>query len=272
MPGTAARNRQSHGGWTISMVFVVLAAPGCSVYRYAKLVSIDEPKQFCERRDDVASMATYRSWADAAWSEQGIVCPEDCLSGDYSWGFREGFAGYVYAGGSGQPPALPPRPYWQVDMRTPEGARAVQSWFAGYRHGARLARDGGFRDLVTLSVSASLADCDACGCPDESPTAPLLQPATPSPMIDNDGEPPLLRQPTELVLPPRVDPESLNEPDSSPMPEPEDVPTLQLKQPRSVLSPAYTTSATVSDPLVSSIEDGPMSGAITGSAIFQVTR
>ena len=139
--------------------------PGCTVCQLARLVSLEEPQQFDFKKDRKISLVTYRALADEAWATTGAYCPDDCASTDYTWGFREGFAEYVYAGGSGDPPALPPRSYWQSDMRTPEGATAVRSWFQGYRYGVQVAREGGYRQSAMVVVSASVRDCDACGRP-----------------------------------------------------------------------------------------------------------
>ena len=68
-------------------------------------------------------------------------------------GFRDGFVDYVYAGGNGEPPPVPPRQYWNVMLRSPEGKQLADQWFAGYRHGAQIARDGGYRDLGTIRTS-----------------------------------------------------------------------------------------------------------------------
>lgn len=183
-----------------------LGLTGCSVWNYGWLVNVTELKLFCEDKDNLISMATYRSWADQAWAETGACCPENCLAADYAWGFREGFAEYVYAGGNGEPPAMPPRPYWQADLRSREGAAAASSWFEGYRHGARVAREGGYREATTLKFSGSLRDCTACGCPDKgadsgagscpiSTTTPIEMSG---PVFEGGGEMP---PPAEIVIP-----------------------------------------------------------------------
>lgn len=189
-----------HGPRTLALLAAAVPIlSGCTVLRVAHLVCIQEQELFCDKRDEKASLAAYRSLADEAWATHGDNCPEGCFAGDYAWGFREGFAQYVYAGGTGEPPAVPPRPYWQLDLRTPEGATSVQSWFEGYRFGARLAREGGYRKTATLTVSASLADCDACGCPDLSSTDCNrgCEPSLPS--ASNLPEP-------ELIVPPSLAP------------------------------------------------------------------
>ncbi|QDV77615.1 hypothetical protein [Botrimarina mediterranea] len=177
-----------------------LGTSGCSVWSYAWRVNVSERKLFCLEEDNEVSLATYRTWADQAWAEAGACCPEDCLAADYAWGFREGFAEYVYAGGNGEPPAMPPRPYWQADLRSREGAAAASSWFAGYRHGARVARDGGYRAATTLKLSGSLRDCDACGCQDnELCGVQATEPADESgPVLD---APSVIPPPAEIVIP-----------------------------------------------------------------------
>src|SRR5207237_1248141 len=64
-------------------------------------------------------------------------------------GFKEGFAEFLYQGGDGEPPPLPPQKYRSIRYQTPEGYQAVEAWFAGYRHGAAEARKSGQRELVT---------------------------------------------------------------------------------------------------------------------------
>jgi hypothetical protein len=179
-----------------------LGISGCSVWSYAWRVNVTDQKLFCEDKDDELSMATYRSWADQAWAETGACCPDNCTQADYAWGFREGFAEFVYAGGDGEPPGMPPRPYWQADLRSREGAAAASSWFEGYRHGARVAKEGGYRDATTLKLSGSLRDCDACGCPDNK-SCPLQLSAphgTSGPVFSTPG---VIPPPAEVVIPPQ---------------------------------------------------------------------
>ena len=63
-------------------------------------------------------------------------------------GFQDGFADFLYAGGNGEPPVVPPWYYRRTVYETPEGLASTEEWFAGYRHGAgrrskRPARTGG---------------------------------------------------------------------------------------------------------------------------------
>src|SRR5688500_7470219 len=68
-------------------------------------------------------------------------------------GFRDGFVDFVYLGGTGEPPPVPPRQFWNVMLRSPEGKVRANLWFDGYRHGAAVARDGGYRELGRVHSS-----------------------------------------------------------------------------------------------------------------------
>src|SRR5690606_16234644 len=79
-------------------------------------------------------------------------CPDGAASIYYVRGFIDGFSEYVYAGGLEPPPAPPPT-FWNLPWRTPSGHEAAADWFAGYRHGARAAHNGGYRDLGIVHAS-----------------------------------------------------------------------------------------------------------------------
>ncbi len=112
-----------------------------------------EPHAFYWKKDKRRSLAVYSSWADAVWYEESQGCPELAGRAEYGVGFRDGFVDYVYAGGTGEPPPVPPRHLWNVDFRSEEGHQRAEDWFAGYRHGAQVARDGGYRSLATVRSS-----------------------------------------------------------------------------------------------------------------------
>jgi hypothetical protein len=113
-----------------------------------------EPAAFSWKHDRQRSTEVYEQWAERVWSEQSANCaPEIAGERDYYLGFRDGFVDYVWAGGSGEPPPVPPRHLWNVMLRSPDGKRRADLWFDGYRHGARAARFGGFRELGTVRTS-----------------------------------------------------------------------------------------------------------------------
>lgn len=134
----------------LAVVGVGLLASGCSLVVQTTRVVVAHVSQVAE---DSAECKRNRKWAEAAWR---VAAAEDQgHSPDYGAGFREGFAEFLYQGGDGEPPPLPPKRYRKLRYQTPEGYRAIADWFAGYRHGAAVARDGGYRQWVTGPSSLS---------------------------------------------------------------------------------------------------------------------
>jgi hypothetical protein len=74
-------------------------------------------------------------------------------SQDYAVGFKQGLADYVERGGSGDAPPVPPPHYWKTRFQTPQGYHAMEDWFAGFRHGAAVAREGGYRNFIVIPSS-----------------------------------------------------------------------------------------------------------------------
>lgn len=127
--------------------------PGCTVCHFANQTLRKEPSEFNWREDRKKSQETYRGWADQAWCQLRSADPGLQVSVDYMAGFKDGFVAYVYAGGTGQPPPVPPRKFWNVGFRNPRGQDSAADWFAGYRHGANVARAEGYRERVTIQSS-----------------------------------------------------------------------------------------------------------------------
>ena len=130
-----------------------LVSSGCTVCQNAMRTMYHEPAAYSWKHDRRRSVEAYRQWADQAWLEESRMDPELPAPADYVMGFRDGFVDYVYAGGSGEPPPVPPRYFWNVVLRTPDGKQRADQWFAGYRHGALVARDGGYRELGRVHSS-----------------------------------------------------------------------------------------------------------------------
>jgi hypothetical protein len=116
--------------------------------------------------------------AEDALQAQGEVLH----SPDFAAGFKDGYAEFLYRGGSGEPPPVAPRRYRHFNYQTPEGYQAIADWFAGYRRGAAAARASGAREWITGPSSLHAA---------VPPTA-------------RDGAPVVAaHEPTELLPPPR---------------------------------------------------------------------
>jgi hypothetical protein len=90
-----------------------------------------------------------RELAAAAWARYAAASEHPYIE-DFAEGFKAGFADYLYAGGTGEPPPLPPKRYWASRYESAEGAEVVRRWYAGWRAGAAEARASGLRQFVTL--------------------------------------------------------------------------------------------------------------------------
>src|SRR5262249_6488511 len=94
--------------------------------------------------------------AEEAWANFVGALPDGQYSPDFAVGFKAGFEDYLFAGGNGEPPVVPPRGYWKPEFESPQGQEMMQDWFRGYRHGAAVAKDGGYREVITTRASAGL--------------------------------------------------------------------------------------------------------------------
>ncbi len=141
-----------------SGLLTCLLLSGCSVYESACQTLWREPSAFSTRKDDSRTRERYCQLANEAWFTMVKGNPEIARSGEFEQGFKDGFADYLYAGGTGEPPPVPPRRLWNLDYRTPQGHQAVDDWFAGFRRGAAKVREGGYREQAT--IRSSLCRCD----------------------------------------------------------------------------------------------------------------
>jgi hypothetical protein len=114
---------------------------------------------------------------------------------------------YLQYGGTGQPPFVPPRRYWGVHYRTPDGYRAVEDWYAGFRSGAASAQATGYRHFVTVPSAVSVT----------GGVAPLHVPVpAPGPVVPTPESLPVLPAPTPVQVLPAVPPEAGNSSNGQP--------------------------------------------------------
>jgi hypothetical protein len=139
----------------LCLVGLCSLGPGCGgpLSNVARTLII-EPAHFCKAENDWEECTRNRKLAETAWIEYRSVSPGQAYSPDWERGFKDGFADYLYAGGTGLPPPVPPRDYWTTVYETESGHRAIEDWFEGFRRGAQAARDSGYRDVVTIPVSS----------------------------------------------------------------------------------------------------------------------
>jgi hypothetical protein len=133
----------------LALVLCFASQTGCMVCRHARRTILEEPAEYSWKLDRARSLKVYRQWADEAWAAERGGIPDVAEDENYVLGFRDGFVDFVYAGGQGEPPPMPPRQFWNVAWRNPAGQAAAQQWFAGYRHGAQAARNGGYRQMAS---------------------------------------------------------------------------------------------------------------------------
>jgi hypothetical protein len=115
------------------------------------------------------------------------VSPGQDYSCDYCRGFKEGFADYLYEGGTGEPPDLPPRNYWRIGYQTPAGRRAIGEYFDGFRHGAGVCQASGLRQYTTVPSATQFGS--VCAGPLPIPSNPVME------ILESDRQ-------IEQVLPP----------------------------------------------------------------------
>lgn len=156
---SAARLSRSRAtAWSVLLLFATLiCSPGCSVMYLAKRTIKYEPRDFDLTLDEAAACKQYAIWAEEEWGRYLDTASQVSISPDYERGFREGFVDYVFAGGNGEPPPVPPRRFWRTMYRNPEGDQSINEWSAGFRIGAGVARDNGYRRramVPALSTSA----------------------------------------------------------------------------------------------------------------------
>jgi hypothetical protein len=167
----------------LALLGLCAVAPGCTPLKNVAEVVICEPAIYCMGMDDFVSRCRNRQLADEAWYHFQSALPDCEYSIDFGDGFKTGFCDYLYAGGNGDPPVVPPRSYWKPAYETPQGQLMMQDWFRGYRHGSAVAMESGYRRAVVLPASAALP-------PIVEPTAPSPRRAPPMPRADDEVLPP----------------------------------------------------------------------------------
>jgi hypothetical protein len=140
---------------TPMLLGLCLTGPGCSFVHHIKRNLINEPQFGC---DEVAIRMRHERLARQAWDEMARQYGK-CFSVDYRRGFIDGFADYLTYGGCQNGcdeapivPAVPPEHYRHKKYMTPEGYRAIEEWFMGFRHGSSTAVASGLRQLVVIPV------------------------------------------------------------------------------------------------------------------------
>jgi len=144
----------------------LLANAGCFATRpsapdsFVHLAARNGVQQSIREHDDNEFILVVRSRAMEAFDKCGAESGT-AFSKPFNEGFLEGFIDYVEAGGSGEPPYLPPFRYRLSEHRTEEGHAAIQDWYAGFRQGAAAARASGLRELNCVPLPGPAMPVDS---------------------------------------------------------------------------------------------------------------
>ncbi len=140
--------------WVIVLGLLCLT-PGCSVLYLAKRTVKYEPREYDITLEEADACEQYANWSKNAWSEYQSQNSGVPTSADYHDGFRNGFVDYCFAGGSGEPPPIPPRRFWRTMYRNVAGDQSFADWSAGFRAGSGAARAGGYRARAVVPSPSS---------------------------------------------------------------------------------------------------------------------
>ncbi len=140
--------------WTI-LWFLGLAVlcQGCITFANTARTLLVQPGHFSDEWDRLITYCLHRRMAKDALKSHASMHPGEHGTADFEAGFLDGYTRYLDKGGAGNPPPVPPRCYWRVKYRTPEGRQAVEEYFAGFRTGSAAAMASGFRRVDTIASS-----------------------------------------------------------------------------------------------------------------------
>ena len=134
------------------LILVTLSAlPGCAFFGYGICNVVEEP---VDAIDYHFACWRFHVLANEAWHEVTSQADPHLYSADYARGFEAGFVDYLDSNGTGEPPAAPPWCYRRVNQVTAARLQAIADWFAGFRHGASVARATGYRQFIVIPLSA----------------------------------------------------------------------------------------------------------------------
>jgi hypothetical protein len=173
---------------------------GCAPLWQSARTSLVQPFIYRRISTDYHECRRNRELADEAWGTFFSKHPTLEYSKDFECGFKEGFADYLFSGGTGAPPPVPPRCYWNFKYETPQGHQAAQNWFAGFRAGAESARESGYRKLVLIPASTVLPQAGTQTSPASSPSPSAASSTSPGSGTRTD----------EMLPPPKPVPSSEN--------------------------------------------------------------
>jgi hypothetical protein len=171
------------------LIVVVGIVPLCGCTLIARSVyNINYDKEM--RADLAEKSAEHRKLAQQAWLEYWSTCNELTPDAGMAEGFVDGFADYLDAGGSAEPPAVPPNQFRFGAGTSPAGRLTASRYAEGFTAGAHAARASGLRETSLVPVFLPIATPDALT--EGSPPPPAKLPEalpTPRPLPSKPAEP-----------------------------------------------------------------------------------
>ncbi len=165
---------------------------GCSWAPYLARNVGNEPLEAVEK---TVFAGETRRLANQAWVHT-LATAETPYSPAYADGFKRGFADQVRRNGPCEPPTYPPCRYRYPILRSPEQQQEITDWYAGFRHGAQVASQEGWRQGVVVPMSRP---------PLPAPLGVYYHELIPTPPIP-PADPPRLPPRFEELPPPRAEP------------------------------------------------------------------
>lgn len=100
---------------------------------------------------------SYRNdvWAANSWHANKHAFAGQPHLKAFSDGYKAGYVA-VASGGSGCPPAIPPRKYWRWQYQTAEGQSKMAAWSSGFPHGAAAAEQDLAGEFMEIPVSEDI--------------------------------------------------------------------------------------------------------------------
>jgi len=134
------------------LLFVpALSLTGCTWLPYA---ARNTSNAFANVAHEYRFQCEIRKLADTAWSEiSGATHHGLGKGGEFENGFRGGFMDFLERNGKGNPPAMPPAYLRSVVLRSAKQSQDIEDWKAGWRLGAEVASQSGWRERIVIPIS-----------------------------------------------------------------------------------------------------------------------
>src|SRR5262249_22692176 len=129
---------------TLIGLLAVALAPGCMLIANGARHLCNEPMLAVE---EIRFKFKAHSLARESWGRRPDC---DSASGDFRYGYIDGYADYLQAGRTTDPRPAPPKRYLEVTYHTPESLRAIEEYYAGFHAGAIDAQASGDRQRMVV--------------------------------------------------------------------------------------------------------------------------